>query len=332
MGGKIKLTTLKYKLYKEVIIMTQNITRHPLKVVRNPILGEHSVQSVRGWINEQFGSLRTLTINTQIWFVGADAAKALQYKNPTNAIIRHVKPKYKLVASLPTFHKNVENTITPISESQRPLGINRIALISEAGLYALIAHSHMPKAEEFMEWVYDEVLPSLRKYDMYATDEGFKRLHSNPSYLDKVESELQQLRQQNKRLREEAQQLKIKADYTTLTLLSDETVPITRIAKEFGVSGYCMNRLAQVLHLQYAMGNSWYPYEEHANEGLTVPYTFTFKVNGNVKSNTVLHWTHSGRFHLHQILAELGIYPVYQLDEHQRKTQKARIWQMVRNA
>lgn len=101
--------------------------------------------------NTEFGSIRTVEQNGQIWFCGVDVANALEYKNSRDAISRHCK------------NEGVVKYDTPTSS-----GIQSIVFINEPNLYRLITHSKLPSAEKFERWVFEEVLPSIRKTGHYG--------------------------------------------------------------------------------------------------------------------------------------------------------------------
>lgn len=98
--------------------------------------------------NSEFGSVRTITIDNEPWFVGVDVAKALGYSNPRKAISDHCK--------------GVTKRDTPTSS-----GIQPISYINEGDMYRLIMRSKLPSAEKFEDWVVNEVLPSIRKNGGY---------------------------------------------------------------------------------------------------------------------------------------------------------------------
>lgn len=103
--------------------------------------------------NEEFGSIRTATINNQPWFVGKDVAQALGYLNTRKAIIDHVDTEDKM--------KGVINCYSIGHQNKKPIFIN------ESGLYSLILSSKLPSAKKFKRWVTSEVLPSIRKNNAY---------------------------------------------------------------------------------------------------------------------------------------------------------------------
>lgn len=98
--------------------------------------------------NEQFGEVRTIEEDGKILFCGSDCAKALGYSRPGKAIIDHCKGVLK------------RDTLTAG-------GKQAVSFIPEGDLYRLITHSKLPAAEKFESWVFDEVLPSIRKHGGY---------------------------------------------------------------------------------------------------------------------------------------------------------------------
>ena len=103
--------------------------------------------------NEEFGEVRSLVINNEPWFVGKDVAKALGYgegKSLNNAVAKHVDDEDK-----------------GVTESMTPGGKQKIVIINESGLYALVFGSKLPTAKKFKHWVTSEVLPTLRKTGSY---------------------------------------------------------------------------------------------------------------------------------------------------------------------
>lgn len=104
------------------------------------------------FVNELFGSVRSIIIDREPWFVGKDICNCLQYTNSNKALLDHVEECDKI--------DGVTNRY-PISDSlgreQYPTWIN------ESGVYSLIFSSKMPKAKEFQHWVTHDILPAMRK-------------------------------------------------------------------------------------------------------------------------------------------------------------------------
>ena len=112
--------------------------------------------------NPDFGNIRTTTINGEPWLVGKDVAKALGYKDTSDALKKHVDAEDKLTRRFADSGQN-----------------RKMFVINESGLYALILSSKLPKAKEFKHWVTAEVLPSIRKNGGYLTAEAAQQMMNN---------------------------------------------------------------------------------------------------------------------------------------------------------
>ena len=121
--------------------------------------------------NKEFGKLRTIETDKGIYFVGKDVAEALGYAKPRNAIAVHVSADDKRDAP---FQGDLGGT-------------QKMTIINESGLYALIFGSKLQKAKEFKHWVTSEVLPSIRKTGSYsATSENVKLITITPEMAEKM--------------------------------------------------------------------------------------------------------------------------------------------------
>lgn len=105
--------------------------------------------------SEEFGNIRTVTIDNEIWFVGKDVAEILSYTNTRDALAKRVDEEDK---------RDGVAICDPIGREQKPV------LINESGLYSLILSSKMPNARKFKRWVTSEVLPALRKTGHYEME------------------------------------------------------------------------------------------------------------------------------------------------------------------
>lgn len=107
--------------------------------------------------NDEFGSIRTVTIKNEPWFVGKDVANVLGYERDTKAVTDHVDEDDR---------KNINGKTQ--SYLGLELGQRGGWLINESGLYSLILSSKLPKAKAFKRWVTSEVIPSIRKIGSYG--------------------------------------------------------------------------------------------------------------------------------------------------------------------
>ena len=104
--------------------------------------------------SEEFGSIRTVIRDGEVWFVGKDVAEALGYANARDAINKHVDSEDKGVAKCDTLG-----------------GAQELTVINESGLYSLILGSKLESAKRFKRWVTSEVLPAIRKTGSYEMDD-----------------------------------------------------------------------------------------------------------------------------------------------------------------
>lgn len=249
--------------------------------------------------NEEFGQVRTVTIENKLYFVGIDIAKSLGYSNPSKAVIQHCKGITKL--GIPSNGGKQETNCIP-----------------EGDLYRLITHSELPSAEKFESWVFDEVLPSIRKHGMYATDE----LLDNPDLLIKIATALKEEREKNNFLegQVEKQQEIIekqapKVTYYDLVLQCKDLLSVTEIAKDYGKSAQWLNTYLKDKKIQFHQSKRWFLYANYADLGYaqsrTNPYTDS---QGNIQNKTHLYWTQKGRYFIYETLKADGIVPIIERD------------------
>ena len=104
--------------------------------------------------NEEFGQIRTVMRDGEVWFVGKDVANGLGYSNARKALGDHVDKEDKGVTKRDTLG-----------------GVQELTIVNESGLYSLILSSKLPSARKFKRWVTSEVLPAIRKTGIYDMDE-----------------------------------------------------------------------------------------------------------------------------------------------------------------
>jgi prophage antirepressor-like protein len=113
--------------------------------------------------SNHLNDFRTVEIDGELWFVGLDVTRSLGYSNGRDAITRHCRPKGVVKYDIPT--KSGTQTFT---------------LINEANVYRLIVKSQLPSAERFEEWLFEEVIPTIRKTGSYTV--GINRLET-PNFV-----------------------------------------------------------------------------------------------------------------------------------------------------
>ena len=168
--------------------------------------------------NEEFGEVRTVEIEGKPYFCGSDVAKALGYSEPHKAVTRHCRDDGM--------------KRTPIADS---LGrVQETVFISEGDLYRLIVSSKLPTAEKFECWVFDEVLPSIRKHGLYAKEE----LLDNPDIAIAAFKALKEEREARKALEAENERMQPLALFAKSVSASETSILIGDLAKLLKQNGY----------------------------------------------------------------------------------------------
>lgn len=250
------------------------------------------MNEIRTFENEQFGSIRTKMIDGEPWFVAKDVALALGYKNFRDAIKKHVDDEDKGVAKCDSLG-----------------GMQSLATINESGLYSLILSSKLPSAKDFKYWVTKEVLPSIRKYGAYFTDETLDRVMENSSEAETLFKKLKAEKLKNKELEETVSALGDKADYYDEVLQSEKLIPMTVIAKDYGMSATRLNGILNAFRIQYKLRGTWCLYAPYQNMGLTKTKTMPVPHSETGKTFIIMYWTEKGRAFLYDFLKEQNIFP-----------------------
>jgi len=263
---------------------------------------------MKGWIcmtnnlqifnNTEFGELGVLVIDGKEYFPASECARILGYSNPRDAILRHCKPEGVVK------HDGVSLTTNQYGISTEQM-VEK-TYITEGNLYRLIIRSKLPAAERFERWIFDEVLPTIRKHGLYATEKVLDEILADPDYGIRLFSELKAERERRKALEMENAQhkqiigeLRPKASYYDLILQNKSLVPISKIAKDYGMSGKAFNKLLHELGVQYKMGDTWLLYQQYADQGYTQSRTHAIDAE---KSRMHTYWTQKGRLFLYDLL------------------------------
>lgn len=201
--------------------------------------------------NTEFGSVRTITINGKIMFVGKDVCDILEYQNGSRDINRHVDEDDRQKIML--FDGTKEN---------------ETIVINESGLYSLIFSSRMPNAKKFKRWVTSEVIPSIRKNGYYDMRES-----KTDSYM--IEDPAERARrwaeeyEEKKLLECKVTELKPKADYFDGLVDSKLLTTFRDAAKEFQMSPKSFNKwLTDHGYIYRDRHGIIKPYEQYRKSGL----------------------------------------------------------------
>ena len=248
--------------------------------------------------NEEFGEIRVVEIDNEPWFVGKDVAQALGYSDTKSALADHVDSEDKRIIQ--------RGQIATFDIPNRGL-----TLINESGLYSLVLSSKLPTAKKFKRWVTSEVLPSVRKHGLYATDE----LLDNPDFVIQAMQALKEEREKRKALEAENEQQRqtIKdfepiKQYVDTILESTGTLTTSQVAADYDLSARALNQILHEEGVQHNVNGQWILYRKHMGMGYTKSKTIPItRSDGSPDTKMHTQWTQKGRMMIHEILTRRGI-------------------------
>lgn len=177
------------------------------------------MRNVQIFKNAEFGEIRTLVEHEQVLFCASDVAKALGYARPNDAVNQHCRATVK--------------RRTPISGK-----IQDINFIPEGDVYRLIIRSKLPAAEKFERWVFDEVLPTIRKHGVYMTDDALHKAITEPDFLIRLATELKQEKEARQQAEQQIEADRPKVLFAGAVSASHTSILIGDLAKLLKQNGY----------------------------------------------------------------------------------------------
>ena len=148
--------------------------------------GGQSRQMMEVFENQEFGSIRLLQEAGKTFFCASDVAKALGYVNPYAAVKRHCRGPL-------TKREGVVQKVNQYGDAGEQ--VVEIAFIMEGDVYRLIVHGKLPSADRFEHWVFDEVLPSIRKHGVYMSDSIWDQVIQHPEVIYTLAQEQKRVEQ-----------------------------------------------------------------------------------------------------------------------------------------
>lgn len=267
--------------------MNVRIVPKPISVIVTEVI---NMNGIKVFEHEKFGKVRTVLIDGEPWFVGKDVALCLAYRNPQKAIRDHVDDEDKTV--------NKSFTVNGTA----------VILINESGMYSLVLGSKKPEAKDFKRWITSDVLPSIRKFGMYATPETLEKMICSPENMINICTMLLNEQKKNKKLTAENAELSKKCSYLDKILQSKNAISVTVIAKDYGMSAQVFNDLLHFLGIQYKLkSGTWVLYQQYAGCGYTRSKTYQYDED---KITVHTNWTQKGRAFLYDFLKKYGYKPM----------------------
>ncbi|CAB0624006.1 BRO family protein [Corynebacterium diphtheriae] len=208
--------------------------------------------------------IQTFTNDGQILFCGKDVATALGYVNASKTVQDHCK-------GVPFRY--------PLETAG---GIQQVRFIIEGDLYRLIISSKLSAAQKFEAWVFDEVLPTIRRHGVHAYD----NLLADDEFLEHAIATL--------RAEQALSEAAPKVSYYDLVLQSDSLLTTIAIAKDYGLSAKKLNRILRDAHVQFHQSGRWFLYAKFAEQGYTQSKTHEYGEGQTRTRNLGLHYVREG--------------------------------------
>ncbi len=266
--------------------------------------------------NFKDSQVRTVVVENEPWFVAKDVCEFFGDTNYRRSIGR------------------IDEDEKGVSQIATPGGVQSMSIINESGLYSLLFQlqpqkgvqlseedrsERVEKLREFKRWITHEVIPSIRKHGAYLTPATIEEALLNPDFGIRLLTSLKEERDARKSLElQTAQQRQIiheltpKATYYDLCLQNKSLLSITKIAKDYGLSGNALNNLLHDLGVQYKQGDVWLLYQKYADKGYTQSKTHVIDTE---RSAFHTYWTQSGRLFIYDILKQRrNILPLIERD------------------
>lgn len=222
---------------------------------------------IQTFVNEEFGSVRTIEENGKILFCGSDVAKALGYRRPKDAINAHCKGAVK--------RRLLTNG-----------GTQEMKMISEGDVYRLISHSRLPSAEKFESWIFDDVLPTIRRTGGYISNEEMFIENYLPfldeSYKNLFRLQITFISKLNERIRND----KPLVDFALHVADSEDLIDMNAMAKLAADKNFNIGRtrLFRWLKEMGVLMSNNLPYQRYIDRRYFVVKESVFEVEGMTKT------------------------------------------------
>lgn len=223
------------------------------------------MNEMKVFTSSEFGTVRTVTIEGEPWFVGKDIAGILGYGNTRDAILSHVDEEDRRVI------QKSENATFEIP--------NRgMSLVNESGLYSLILGSKLSSAKRFKHWVTSEVLPSIRKHSAYLTPEKVEEFLLNPDTIIRLATDLKNEREARIAAETKIREQAPKVAFAEAVEKTKENIHVAEMARALSKKGFVIsqNRLFSILRDRKILMSGRYPgernlpYQKYIDDGYFV--------------------------------------------------------------
>ena len=238
---------------------------------------------IQNFRNAEFGSLRVIQNEKgEMMFCLADVCKALGIGNPSQI-------KTRLYGG-----DLISNEVTTMGKNQYGVfsRTTSMTFIGEPNLYRCIFQSKKEGAKRFQDWVFGEVLPSIRKTGAYMTRDTVLKVMAEPENILKLCRTLVEMQ--------------LKVEDCNAVLLSDDCMTMTQVAKELGMTCQELTNYLLDNRVIYAQSGQYMLYADYARMGYAKNRTHGYRNSKNeMRTHSYLVWTERGRRFIHEIIKSL---------------------------
>ena len=245
---------------------------------------------IQTFVNEEFGTVRTLMKDGQPWFVGKDVAVILGYNEPHKAIARHVDEDDRMKHPV----------IDSMGRTQN------VTIVNESGFYSLVLASRMPNTKKFKRWVTSEVLPTIRRTGGYVDNEDMFVESYLPFADDAVKNlfrlNLMTIRQLNEKIRRDEPLVQ----FANQVADTENVIDIGRMAKLANEENIRIGRntLFRWLKGRKILMSNNIPYQQFIDRGYFVVKESVYEQHGMQKTYQQTYVTGKGQQYIIRLLKE----------------------------
>ncbi len=243
--------------------------------------------------NENLGSVRTFNIEGEPWFCLKDVCEILEIGNPSD-VKKRLKPD-----GLDSIEVGINTGIV----------IQKINMnfINEANLYRTIMKSRKKEAELFADWIFSEVIPSIRKTGKYAVTENLTEEEKKKELLIGIvlaENETARAMALSRYNEEYVKPIERESQKYREFLDKNGTLASKQIAGRMGTSAEFLNRIMNYVGVIVRNGSNWMPQKKYGGTGIMKLVENTFIIDGKEITNLIHRWTPEGADLCEKVLIE----------------------------
>lgn len=261
-----------------------------MEIIRRP--GKSRNDRFKVFNNENLGSVRTFNIEGEPWFCLKDVCEILEIGNPSD-VKKRLKPD-----GVDTIEVGINTGIV----------IQKINMnfINEANLYRTIMKSRKKEAELFADWIFSEVIPSIRKTGKYAVENLTEEEKKKELLIGIVlaDNETQRAMALSRYNEEYVKPIEIESRKYREFLDRNGTLTSKQIAGRMGTSAEFLNRIMNYVGVIVRNGSNWMPQKKYGGTGIMKLVENTFIIDGKEITNLIHRWTPEGADLCEKVLIE----------------------------